>query len=104
MHQYNILLFHINLGVGMEDIANQLLGVKTEVPAADSHHGMINLRISLISVVTPTNKRVNTWHGWPYVGHKVRRIRWQPQGPGSMGGSTYFATGSYDDEVRITVQ
>ena len=36
-----------------------------------------------------------------YVGFKISRVRWKPQPSGAIECSEYFATGSWDDEVRF---
>ena len=35
-----------------------------------------------------------------YVGYKISRVRWKPQPSGAIRPSEFFATGSWDDEVR----
>ena len=34
-----------------------------------------------------------------YVGHKVSKVRWKPQPPGSVQASNLFVSGSWDEEV-----
>lgn len=36
-----------------------------------------------------------------YIGHKVEKVRWQPVPRGDLEKSTIFATGSYDDKVKL---
>lgn len=36
-----------------------------------------------------------------YVGYKLSKVRWKPQPSGAIRPSEFFATGSWDDEVRF---
>lgn len=36
-----------------------------------------------------------------FVGQKISKVRWKPQPSGAIGSSDVFASGSWDDEVRM---